>query len=192
MQEVIDNQAQHHVRNEIEIMGIPETPNENLVHVAILTATKVGVDLSELEIDEIKRVGPRRSSDSKEKRPRPIVARLLRKAKRTELVKAAASRKGLTTEDIVPGTSDSVFINERLTKKNRLLFRESRNRAELYKYRFCWTRDGGIFLRRAEKKAAILIRSYKDLDEKIGPAVDCVVEPDLPLPRTPETEPKIQ
>lgn len=124
MQEVIDSHAEQGVRNEIEMIGLSETQNENLHHAVLTLVNKIGVSLNNDDIDEIYRAGARRADT--EDKPRPIVIRLVRHAKRKELIKATKQRKSLSTEAVVPGPVKPVFINERLTQKNRLLFRESR------------------------------------------------------------------
>lgn len=165
---------QQGLRNELEIAGIPETQNENIFQLVLVAATKIGVELAAADIDGVHRAGPRRSalvpSPSNPKNlPRPIVVKLARRAKRDEMIKAAKERKNVTSQDIVAGTNSDIFMNERLTKANRLLFRSTRLRALQYKFRFSWVRDGCIFVRKAEKSPAIPIRTEQDIDQKIGP-----------------------
>lgn len=158
---------QETMKTELEIIGIPEENNENLCHITMLTANKIGVTLNDLDIDEVYRIGQKRTNPVD--KPRPIILRLTRRAKRTDVLKAAKERRPLTSDDIVKGTSSKIYINERLTKTNRTLFREVRLRAEIYKFRFCWVRNGTIYVRKAEKQASIPIRTPIDLDEKVGP-----------------------
>ncbi|XP_026331283.1 uncharacterized protein LOC113238662 [Hyposmocoma kahamanoa] len=166
----INAQEQNYLRKEIEIAGIPEVESENPFHLALITAKKLGVDLQDSDIDFVHRAGPKqKSSGNKNHLPRTIVLRLLRQAKRDELVKAAKSRRNLTSENLVPGPASQVYVNERLTKNNRLLFRESRKRATQHSFRFCWIRNGHIFVRQAERKPAVQIKSYEDLDKTVGP-----------------------
>ncbi|CAG5058588.1 unnamed protein product [Parnassius apollo] len=86
LQQQIAIQDQHSMRNELEIIGMPEENNENLTHIVLATCQKLGVQLSENELDEVVRVGPKRSSGSKSsmpnyKHPRPIIVKLLRRKK---------------------------------------------------------------------------------------------------------------
>lgn len=170
MQDIIDLQAQQLIKNELEIIGIPETNNENLYHMAVVTAKMAGVEITENDIDEVYRVGKTRTQLENCERPtRPIVIRLLRKSKSQELLKAAKSRKNLSSANIVSGKPNTIYINERLTTKNRRLFREARVCSRNHGFRFCWHKDGAIYIRKAEKTAAVRIRSAMDLKDKIGP-----------------------
>ncbi|XP_059050836.1 uncharacterized protein LOC131845761 [Achroia grisella] len=174
LQQLVTAQDQNLIKNELEIIGIPEEDNENLPHIVLLASQKIGVSLTEADLDEVGRVGPKRSKDAKSpssvvSRSRPIVVKLLRRQKRDELVRAARSRKNVTTEMITPSPAQKFYINERLTRANRDLFREARSRAQKQKFRFCWVRHGGIYIKENENKQAIRIFSYQDLDEKLGP-----------------------
>lgn len=167
----LSTQAQTYLRNEVEFIGVPEYPNENLTHIALVAANKIGVDLGENDIDWVLRAGVSRkptSSDSTTNFARPVVMRLLRRAKRDEFIKCVKTRKSITTKDLgIDNQAKRVFFNERLTRDNRELFRECRNRAAAAGYKFCWTSSGTIFLRKCEGCPAIRIRSVAELDEKL-------------------------
>lgn len=173
----INNQAS--LRNEIEIMGIPEVPGENLCHVLRLAATKAGAELLDNEIDWISRVGTKQLSklDNSEKqtpllRGRPIVIRLVSRNKRDDLMKRWKSRK-ISSKDLeIDGKEQKVYFNDRLTKENRILFRDVRQRAAQSGYRYCWTNRGSIFVRKQEGSSAIQIRSPAEMAEKLGAFVN--------------------
>lgn len=178
LQEQTCHHAQQSLANEIEIIGLPEKDNENLQHLVMIAANKIGVKLGEMEIDWVARAGPRitkvKGKDPTEKSnhndlPRPVVVKLVRRSTRELLLKAAKTRKDLTTADIIAGTSKAIYINERLTKQTRLLFREARMRAKQYKYKFCWTSNGTILIRQEDKKPSIKIQSEDDLVRHLGP-----------------------
>ncbi|CAG5034122.1 unnamed protein product [Parnassius apollo] len=174
LQNELNIQAQQGLRNEIEIVGIPEGNNENLEHIVKVAAQKVGAQLEDVDVDWITRVGPRRLAvppnvpDGGSRMPRPIVVRLLRRSKRDQVLKAFKSRKTLTSADLgIIGSPIKVFCNERLTKENSLLFREARARAKTHDYAFCWCNQGAIYIRKREGKAATLIRTKHDLDRHL-------------------------
>ncbi|KAI5651886.1 hypothetical protein NE865_00223 [Phthorimaea operculella] len=182
-------QEQYNVRNELEVVGIPEQNNENLTHIILLSSKKLGVELQAADIDEVRRVGTKQheAGPAKKSLPRPIVVKLLRKSKRDEMVAASVVRKNLTTEGIVTGTADRIYLNERLSASNRKLFREARIRSKLHNFKHCWVRNGVIYVRKFtntkdRKCQAFSIRSEEDLLKYIGPSVTAE-EP----PRSPKT-----
>ncbi|KAJ2937588.1 hypothetical protein O0L34_g19068 [Tuta absoluta] len=122
LQEQLDIQLQSSMKNEVEIAGIPETKNESLIHLVKLTAVKTGISIEDTDIDWVMRAGPKRSTEDN-KIPRPVVVRLVRKSKRDELKKAGKTKRNLTTEGMnISATKQKIYINERLTRDNRLLF----------------------------------------------------------------------
>lgn len=177
LQEQLNIQAQAHVRNEIEIVGLPETTNENLYHITMVAAKKLGVDLKDSDIDWVARAGPRRNNpisagsrpDSSSQLSRPVVVRLVRRFMRNELLKSAKGRKPLTAIDLqVSDKASNIYFNERLTRDNRNLFRETRIRATQAGYKFCWTNNGFINVRKQEGSPAIRIRNTAELAERFG------------------------
>lgn len=178
LQEQLNTQAQAHVRNEIEIIGLPESSNENLQHIAMVAANKLGVDLKDQDVEWITRAGPNQtksihSSVSSRSEVaqfcRPVVMRLVRRIKRDELLKATKGRKSVTASDLQVGDKPTkVFFNERLTRENRLLFREARLRASQAGYKFCWTSNGFINVRKQEGCPAIRIRNSVELADRLG------------------------
>lgn len=164
----INVQQQHQLRNEIELSGIPETSNESLVHTILVAARKVGVELEDKDIDWTSRVGPRRppseSPETSTRLPRPVVVRLLRRTKRDELLKAAKSRRNVTSVDLdIQGPPLRIFFNERLTKDNRTLFRDARIKCKENGYAQCFCSNGAIFIRKRDGKPATLVRNFDDL-----------------------------
>ena len=152
--------------------GVSELDQENTERIVRVIAYRFGVALSEAEIDGVLRVSPRlpRSQEAPRRdwRPRPIVVKLARRAKRDELIKAAKSRRTVTTENIVAGVPTRISMYERLSKFNRGLFREARRRIGQHNFSYCWVLNGSIYVRKAEKLPPLLIRSMQELIDKVG------------------------
>lgn len=181
LENTLNNQAQLGLKNEVELLGVPECGNENLNHVLLVTATTIGVSLTDLDIDTVTRTGPRRTAQDSHggssdhnghtSFSRPVVARFCRKSKRDEFLKAARLRRNLTSKSLnMDGPEQKIFVNERLTRTNRLLFRETRLRSRGSGYKHCWIRNGTIFVRKQDqdgksRSPPIVIHSERDLDD---------------------------
>lgn len=163
----IENQAQSQLKNEIEIAGLEETKNENPYHLALTTASKIGVNIAEEDLENVTRAGPRRNIDEEKSEPnlpRPLVVRFTRKGQRDNFIKAAKSRRNLISKDIVGhGPERKVFINERLTRDKRLLFRQARKQALEADVKYCWVKNGSIYIRKRAGNPAICIHSLDEL-----------------------------
>ncbi|KAL4718056.1 hypothetical protein ACJJTC_010886 [Scirpophaga incertulas] len=79
----------------------------------------------------------------------------------------------LPTEGVdLLGPPNRFYINERLTRANRVLFRQAREVAGRLGWRFVWTRDGKIFARQRLEQDAPRhrLRSQADLARVFGPS----------------------
>lgn len=172
LQGQVSLQEQAAMRNELEIHGIDELDHENLQQILNLTSIKYGVELSDADVDGIWRAGPRsprsKNAIKRDWKPRPIVVKLVRRAKRDELIKAAKSRRDVTTENVVAGNPSKISLYERLSKTNRSLFRDARQRIRQHNFSFCWVVNGLIYVRKTEKAPPISIRSLQELNERVG------------------------
>lgn len=171
----IDERDQETLGNDIEIASFPEVINENSTHVILTVAKKLGVELDERDIVSAQRVGAPRippSGASTATRPRPIAVRLARRSQRDALLQAARVRRRLTTDDLsLPGTpaaSHPFFVNERLTRNNRLLFQKTREVAKRLEWKYVWTRDGKIFARQENGQARHRLRAEADIVRVFG------------------------
>ncbi|CAG9783782.1 unnamed protein product [Diatraea saccharalis] len=171
----LNDRDQDLLLNDVEISCIHEQKGEGLLHVVTVLASKLGVNLAPQDIVSATRVGrapePVEAEKSLVARPRPIVVRLARRVVRDQLLQAARVRRGATTEGTgLPGTSRRYYINERLTKANRHLFRRTRELCSRLNWRYVWTRDGRIFVRQYYGKDAprLRIRTEADLERVFG------------------------
>ncbi|CAG9796323.1 unnamed protein product [Diatraea saccharalis] len=174
----LNERDQELLMNDVEITCIPEQKGENLQHFVVTLACKLGVQLEQRDVVSAVRVG--RSLDvsgvgtsSSSPRPRPIVVRLVRRAVREDLLHAARVRRGVTTEGLdLPGPPRRFYINERLTRMNRLLFRQARGIGVRLGWRFIWTKDGKIFGSRQHAGQGVprhRLRNRADLVRVFGP-----------------------
>ncbi|XP_013186684.2 uncharacterized protein LOC106131949 [Amyelois transitella] len=176
LQERIAQMSQRALRKEVEILGVHETDGEEPKHLTLLAATKIGLDLDVKDIDEATRAGAKRKSageDPEVKRhPRPIVVRFTTKATRDKFLSTARSRRTLDSKDIAEGgPARKVYVNERLTTENRQLFRAARTRAQECGYKFCWVKNGNIYVKKHERSSALRINSSSDIHCLGGPAL---------------------
>ncbi|CAG9785984.1 unnamed protein product [Diatraea saccharalis] len=129
--------------NDIEISCIPETKGESLQHVVMTVTRKLGVSKKLLVSHE--------SAGQKTVRPRPIVVKFTRRVIRDQVLRASRVRRGATTEGIIPIIPPRRFyVNERLTRANRQMFRRAREVAGRLNWRYVWTRDGRVYARQRQ------------------------------------------
>lgn len=149
LKDKINQQSQEMLRNDVEIHGLTEDPNENPLHILVSTAAIAGISLNEADVDFVKRVGPKRANSNTS---RPLVARFSRRSKRDEFAKAVKARRPSTADVNIEGPTKSIYVNERLTPANRLLFRTCRAEFKEAGFKYCWTMGGRIFVKQREGK----------------------------------------
>ncbi|KAH9644379.1 hypothetical protein HF086_006407 [Spodoptera exigua] len=171
----LNDRDQDLLANDVEITCVPEAPSENPIHIAKAVGLKLGVQLEERDIVSAERVGGKQlnatsSAGPAATRPRAIAVRLARRDLRDQLLAGARVRRGATTADLgTPGPPQRFFVNERLTRTNRRLFRMARDAARLHNWRFVWTKRGRILSRRSPGDPTQRISTDEDIERVFGP-----------------------
>ena len=130
----LDEQEQYSRRNNHRVFfTTPEHSQEDTTQMVLDHAKTIGVALTPADIDRSHRVG----KAGRGSKPRPVIVKFTSYWRRKEFFD---SRK-----------KDPIFIAEDLTdKRANLLYhaRELRRKALL---KYCWTRDGSVFVRRLDE-----------------------------------------
>lgn len=166
LQTDIAERDQAFLLNDIEIAGCPEVPSENSTHIVLTVAKKIGVEIDEKDIVSAERVGlPRNAGQGGAPAlPRPLAVRLARRATRNALLQAARTRREINSDGFgLPGPTRPLYVNERLTKYNRQLFQKARALARELQYKYVWTREGKIYVRKEHGKPRYRLRNESDL-----------------------------
>ncbi|CAG4985231.1 unnamed protein product [Colias eurytheme] len=58
-----------------------------------------------------------------------------------------------------------IYFNERLTQENRHLFRAARQQTKASGYKYCWIKNGVVYIRKQEGNPAIAIKKPEDLHQ---------------------------
>lgn len=161
----LNDREQESLANDVEIGGIPEFQSESAVHLVTTVATKFGVTLEMRDVVSANRVGVPGASP---RGPRRIVVRLARRVVRDDLLRAARARRNTTSGGLgLPEHEPKqLYVVERLTKANRILFAKAREARAEAGWRFVWTKDGRILARKSESPGSPVhrLRSEKDIE----------------------------
>lgn len=156
----LNERDQEALLSDLEIGQLPEAKGENVVHSVTVLAGRLGVTLEERDIVFAERVG---APPAEGERARRVVVRLARRQLRDQLLQAARVRRTVMAE-----SGGRVFINERLTRSNRLLFHRVREECRRMQWRYSWTRRGRIFARKADGAQVFQLRSLDDITRVFG------------------------
>lgn len=185
----LNEREQASLTNDVELTNIPEAANESVGHVVLTMASMLGVAVEERDLVYCERVGARRPAEvpapgaqadgaqqkrmegpaGPHERPRPIVVRFARRALRDELLKSARVHRGAKTGNFIPTKpSQQFYINERLTRTNRVIFGRARKIAKLQGWQYVWTKDGRVQARKADKGRVYWLRAVSDIPLVFG------------------------
>lgn len=168
----LNDREQEALLADLDIGGLPEEKGENIVHTIIVLGTKLGVQLEEKDIVFAERVGALQydtDAGSNAKRTRRVIVRLARRHLRDEVIRAARVRRHLISSDMdLAGASQRVYLNERLTRINRVLFHRAREECRKRNWRYSWTKKGRVYVRENEGKRAYAIRTDSDFSNVFG------------------------
>eukprot|EP00057_Strongylocentrotus_purpuratus_P002374 XP_003724399.1 PREDICTED: uncharacterized protein LOC100893464 [Strongylocentrotus purpuratus] len=153
---------QYHRRINLELAGIPESREESPLVLALKVAQCVAPSLKESDIDIAHRLGaPRAGAD---RRPRSIIVRFNSRRARNAVYDGRKKLKNVTTRDIgVHGSANKFYVNENLTSVTRELLGIVNVERKKAGFKFVWTVNGKIFVRKDEKEPAIIIHTKDDI-----------------------------
>ena len=161
------NDLEQYGRREcVEIRGVPmpsHPSEESTNEIAKNLGKLMGVKISDNDISVSHRVPL--SSKNKKSVPAPIIVKFTRREKKDEFYSARMKLKKVTARDLGYrfNTNNYIFINESLTSENRNLFNEALRVKKQSGYKFFWTLNGQIYLRKSADTSSINIRCSDDL-----------------------------
>lgn len=153
----------------IEIRNIPKATGEtkqDLCKLVQKLGNTLKIDIKYSDVKDIYRINTKDGTN-------PIVAELTTVLLKENIIKEVKSfnknknkgEKLNTTHFNSHQPMKPVFVSETLTSKTQRLFHLAREFQKNYRYAFCWTSHGTIYLRKEEKAPAIKIASDIDLQD---------------------------
>lgn len=160
-----NNREQWARRSNMEIYGIPESNNENLMELFRKMVNLTTLQLNPAsDIDFITRVA---SKNTEIHRPKPIIVRFIARWKKDEFLTSLKKLK-LKCNDIgFPGNNNAIYFNEHLTSENKALLQLTKKLAREKKFTYVWVKNCTIMVRRSENSPVIHILKQNDLKKMV-------------------------
>lgn len=159
LQDEVDQIQQQARMKNLEINGIPESSNENLS--ATVNHIFSILEIANTSYDFCFRVP---HIDSKNRNPRSVIVKMVNKYHKDNVLAAIKKRKGIKLNEIGFAGQNSIYLNDHLTPKNKLLYKNTRE--------FCkssgaisWTRDCKIFIRLSKNGKTLHIHNESVLNK---------------------------
>jgi hypothetical protein len=127
---------------------MPERRNENLVSIVELLGDVLKCPIRSADIIAVHRVP---HADQRNSRPKNIIVKFSSRIQRDNILAAYRANKGLDSSQLsITGTPYTVYLNEHLTLNNKMLFRQCREAAKKYEFKFVWVKHGIVLVSKSE------------------------------------------
>lgn len=151
----------------VEIRGIPvaATPSEEQTNNIVKDVGKLlGVDITENDISVSHRM-PQSQERKGKPRPPAIIVKFTRRDVKDNFYRARKHLKDLTTQDLGYSEKNKIYLAESLSERNRMLFKDCLKVKKDLEFKFIWTLNGKIFMRKDKDSPVHLIANKEDLQK---------------------------
>jgi hypothetical protein len=148
-------------RNNIEISGIPVTPEENVVTVVKEVGAVLGVKVDESQINAAHRVPSYRSD-----RAPSLVVQFNTRLVRDNWLRKFKDNKGSTIANKVNASfpKTKFYVNEHLSPVNKLFLSKLKKKCREIGFEYVWCRQGKFFVRRTNGEKCRRIDTEADME----------------------------
>ena len=164
----VNNDLEQYTRKEcVEIRGIPvaATPSEEQTNnIATNVGKLLGMDITQNDISVSHRM-PQSQKHKGKPGPPAIIVKFTRRDVKDNFYRARKQLKDLTTRDLGYSEKNKIYLAESLTERNRILFKDCLKVKKDMEFKFIWTLDGKIFMRKDKDSAVRHINNKEDLQK---------------------------
>lgn len=161
----VEELQQHTRKNNIIIMGVPVTKQENLFRVLELIARMLELEFRRYEISAAHRLPPLRDDN----RPPSIVVCFVSRQVKDEWMRARTSKRRLSAKDLSDSFPDeTIYLNEHLTRQTREIFNGARALAKIHKLEAVWIKDCRVLVKKTPTSAPFRLHSLRQLRDLGG------------------------
>lgn len=150
--------------NNVEIQGVPEKNNENIIDLVKFIGEKIEYSLDCSDIDSAYRGTVPQNS----KKIKPIIIKFSNKHKRDSFLSASKLARSKSQNNggiILENIGQNIYINEHLTIHSKILLYKTKEMAKNSSYKYVWVRNGTIFTRKDDKSKILRISLEDDINK---------------------------
>lgn len=164
LKDQVSDLQQYTRKNNIEIVGVPQTARENIYFILQRIAEVIKVDYDNGDVSVAHRLPL--SKNSKNKHPTIVVQFVSRTVKSSWVAGSREHRDRLTAAALDNSfEATRVYINDHLTGSNKVILGRARDLMRQKKLTSAWTVDCKIWVRQTKEGRAIRVSTLQDLDK---------------------------
>lgn len=147
----------------LEYLSNLERRGENLLSIVQAVGEVIKCPIQPFDFVAVHRVP---HANQKNPRPKNVIVKFSSRITRDNFLSVYRMNRQLESSKLsITGTSQLIYLNEHLTLSNKILFRQSRDAAKKYGYKFVWVKHGSILVRKTETSPIFAIRSSNDVSK---------------------------
>ena len=152
----VDEFQQRGYDQSLQWVGVPECKDESedTKQILKLSKDKLGIKLKSSDLIEVKRLGKKRESKT-----RNIVMKFKDKSVRDKVFECR--KKSI----VDPNPKNNIYINDRLTQHRQGLLYSARNLVKAKKLYAAWSQYGNILIRKSESSKILEVKDHSDLKD---------------------------
>ena len=162
-EEKLDNLEQYGRRQNLEIIGIPQRVDEDTNSIVIEVPKMMGVKVLPEQISTSYRmaVNPKKNSDQIANPP--IIARFTNRDVKNQIYANRKLARSIDLRNFSISGTENIYVNENLTVMRKRLFWQTKQKAKEKGFKFFWTMNGNIFVRKSDDTNIIAIKCDQGL-----------------------------
>lgn len=163
LQQTVAVSNQYSRSNCLEIYGVPEAKNEDVMEVVKSVAKVLNFELKERMIDAVHRLA---KNQRKPEAHRGIIVKFCRRIDMESLRSRTRVKNGFSAAELGMNSESKIFINLSLSPFTKYLWGEVRAFKNEHGYKYAWiTSAGKVFLRKTDGSRPIHVSGKSDLDK---------------------------
>ncbi|KAK4882188.1 hypothetical protein RN001_005507 [Aquatica leii] len=162
LKQTLNDTEQYTRRNSLEIVGVPETRNENIISVVQAVGVALGFNLQRNMIDACHRVGVLSSLYNS----RPIILKFVSRLDKEDFLNKRKIKRNLKVRDLnediaklSKNPDNGIYINKLLTQHNCILFAKAKDYKKQHNIKYLWCKNGKIFMRKEDASKVYEIKT---------------------------------
>ena len=166
LKESLNEQEQYTQRDCLEIRGLPATTTENTNDLVKSVGKLIGVEIKDNDISTSHWLKASRD-DASNKRDPAIIVKFTRRDIKNKMYTARKNLRSKSSRDLgfTRHNESKIFLVEILTQTNKILFNETLKVKKELHFKFIWTTNGKIHLRKDITHPVINITSARVLQK---------------------------
>lgn len=161
LQDRVRTLEQYTRKNNLEISGIPVTPNESVQEIIKDVGAALGVAVDVQQINAAHRV----PSFRRDKASSIVIQFHSRSTKDSWIEKYRLKKTLIASEVNSAYPKNKVYVSEHLSPSNKQFLSKLKLKCREIGYKFAWHRDGKFYVRKAEGEKCFRIDSYEAIDK---------------------------